>query len=82
MHELGITQRLLEVVLERAVAAGAHRIEDIQLEIGEESAVAPDAVALYWPLVSRGTMAEGARLDIATAQDPAAFRVVAIDVDD
>jgi hydrogenase nickel incorporation protein HypA/HybF len=81
MHELGITQRLLEVVLDRAGAAGASRITDVYLEIGEASDVASDALAWYWPQVSRATPAEGARLVIDHSDDPSAFHVVAIDVD-
>lgn len=84
MHELGITSRLLEVVLERAAAAGAARVSDVHLEIGEESDVAPEALEHYWPQVSEGTPAEGARLvfSVAPASDPFACRVVAIDVPD
>ncbi len=84
MHELGITSRLLEVVLERAAAAGATRVSDVHLEIGEESDVAPEALEHYWPQVSRATPAEGARLlfSAAPANDPFACRVVAIDVPD
>jgi hydrogenase nickel incorporation protein HypA/HybF len=80
MHELGITQRILEVALERAAVVGATRITDIHLEIGEDSDVAPESLELYWPEVSRSTPAEGARLRVALASDPFACRVVAIDV--
>jgi Zn finger protein HypA/HybF involved in hydrogenase expression len=82
MHELGITSRLLEVVLDRAAAAGAKRVREVHLEIGEESDVAPEALRHYWPQVSGGTPAEGARLVIGVARDPFACRVVAIDVPD
>ena len=82
MHELGITSRLLEVVLARAADAGAVRVTDVHLEIGEESDVAPQALEHYWPQVSGGTLAEGARLRFAVATDPWACRVVAIDVPD
>lgn len=84
MHELGIASRLLEVVLERAAAAGATRVSDVHLEIGEESDVAPEALEQYWPQVSRATPAEGARLvfGVAAPADPFACRVVAIDVPD
>ncbi len=82
MHELGITGRLLEVVLERAAAAGAARVSDVHLEIGEESDVAPQALEHYWPQVSEGTPAEGARLVFSVASEPFACRVVAIDVPD
>ena len=82
MHELGITSRLLEVVLERAAAAGATLVSDVHLEIGDESDVAPEALAHYWPQVSDGTPAAGARLVFRVAGDPFACRVVAIDVPD
>lgn len=82
MHEHGITSRLLEVVLERAAAAGAERVTEVDLEIGEESDVAPQALEHYWPEISAGTPAEGARLVFGKATDPFAFRVVAIDVPD
>ena len=82
MHELGITQRILEVALERAAEAGATRISDVHLEIGEESDVAPQALELYWPQVSQDTPAEGARLVFSVASEPFACRVVAIDVPD
>ena len=82
MHELGITSRLLEVVLERAAAAGAARVSEVHLEIGEESDIAREALEHYWPQVSGGTPAEGARLAFSVASDPWACRVVAIDVPD
>ena len=83
MHELGITSRLLDVVLQRAAAAGATRVSDVHLEIGEESDVAPESLEHYWPQVSRATPAEGARLVFSVASDdPWACRVVAIDVPD
>ena len=82
MHEHGITSRLLEVVLERAAAAGATRVSDVHIEIGADSDVAPEALEHYWPDISDGTAAEGARLVFGHAADPWACRVVAIDVPD
>jgi len=81
MHELGITRRLLEVVLERAAEAGAHRVNAVHLEIGEESDVAPESLAFYWVDVCRATPAEGARLLFTTAVDPFSCRVTAVDAD-
>lgn len=82
MHEHGITSRLLEVVVERAAAAGATRVSDVYIEIGDESDVASQALEHYWPEISDGTPAEGARLVFGRADDPWACRVVAIDVPD
>jgi Zn finger protein HypA/HybF involved in hydrogenase expression len=81
MHELGITRRLLDVVLARAAEAGATRITAVHLEIGEESDVAPESLDFYWADVARATPAEGARLLFATAADPFSCRVTAVDAD-
>ncbi len=83
MHEAGITRRLLEVVLERAAAAGAENITAVHLEIGEEAEASPVAIDFYWPEISRGSAAEGAQLFFQPVfDDPWACRVTAIDVDD
>lgn len=83
MHELGITRRLLDVVLARAAAAGATRVSAVHLEIGEDSDVAPESLDFYWADVARATPAEGARLIFAptAGEDPLSCRVVAIDAD-
>jgi Zn finger protein HypA/HybF involved in hydrogenase expression len=82
MHELGVTQRILEVALDRAAKAQAERITAVHLEIGEESDVTSQSVEFYWPQVSEDTPAEGARLVFTVADDPWACRMVAIDVGD
>lgn len=62
MHELAVTQALLALALERAKEAGATRISDIHLEIGQLSSYVDDSVQFYWDTISQGTMAEGAKL--------------------
>ena len=62
MHELADTERLLEVVLHQARAAKARRVAALHLVIGQATTVAEDSVRFYWDSVSRGTVAEGARL--------------------
>jgi hydrogenase nickel incorporation protein HypA/HybF len=62
MHELAVTQSMLEIALRHARAAGAERVCDIYLVIGQLSSIVDDSVAFYWDFVSKGTPAEGARL--------------------
>lgn len=62
MHELPVTQALLELVLERGAGANAARVTDIYVEIGQLSSYVDDSVQFYWDIISRGTMAERARL--------------------
>jgi hydrogenase nickel incorporation protein HypA/HybF len=61
MHELGITQSIVEIVTEKAQGA---KVLSIVLEIGKLSGVLPDAVQFCFDVCSRGTSAQGARLDI------------------
>ncbi len=72
MHELAITQSMLEIVLRHARQAGAPRVVEIHLVIGQLSSIVDDSVAFYWDMVARGTPAEGARLDFRRV--PARFQ--------
>lgn len=63
MHELAVTQNVLEIALRHARQAGAGRINTIHLVVGQLSSIVDDSVAFYWDFVARGTPAEGARLD-------------------
>ena len=61
MHELSIAQGIVTLVDE---AARGRRIACVNIEIGVMSGIAPDAVAFSFDLVTEGTRAEGARLNI------------------
>lgn len=62
MHELSITQSLLEIALRHAEKAGAERILQLNLVIGELSSIVDESVQFYWNIVSQNTIAEGAEL--------------------
>ncbi len=62
MHELAITQRMLDLVLEQAKKVGAEKVEKINLLIGEMSGVVDESVQFYFDFLSKGTIAERARL--------------------
>jgi hydrogenase nickel incorporation protein HypA/HybF len=62
MHELAVTQSVLEIVLRHARRAGGARVSAIHLVVGQLSSIVDDSVAFYWESVARGTPAEGARL--------------------
>jgi len=82
MHEAGVTERILEVVLEHATEANAHRVTDVYLEVGEESGIDTESVELHWPLLSKGSVAEGAALHFAASDAPFTFRLTSIEVDE
>ncbi len=62
MHELPITESILEIAQRHAQQAGATRIADIYMAIGQLSSVIDDSIRFYWDMISEGTIAEGARL--------------------
>jgi hydrogenase nickel incorporation protein HypA/HybF len=64
MHELSATESLLRIVLDEAAKAGATKVTRISLKIGEWSTFVPDSIEFCFGIVSPGTAAEGAELDI------------------
>ena len=62
MHELAITQDMLELVLEQAKKAGAGEVGKINLVIGEMCGVVGESMQFYFNFLSKGTIAEGATL--------------------
>lgn len=82
MHEAGVTERILEIVVEHAKEAHAQRVTDVYLEVGEESGIDTDSVELHWPLLSKGSVAEGATLHFDQADAPFTFRLTSIEVDE
>ena len=72
MHELAITQSLLEISLRHAQQADSVRIKSLNLVIGELSSIVDDSIQFYWDIISRGTIAEGSLLNFRRI--PAALR--------
>jgi hydrogenase nickel incorporation protein HypA/HybF len=66
MHEMSITQSLLEIALAEAAKCNAKRITVINLKIGALTGVVEESVTMYLEFLAKDTPAEGARL-VATA---------------
>ena len=62
MHEMAVTEDIMRIVTEHAAQAGAERITDIHLVIGDMSSFVDDSIQFYFDLLSPGTVAEGATL--------------------
>ncbi len=61
MHELGITQNIVAIAAEHAHGAKVRRIS---LEIGQLTAIMPDAIEFCFDVCAQGTPLEGATLEI------------------
>lgn len=64
MHEMGITQGILSASFEAAENAGATRITEIRVSIGEMTEIVATALEFAFDALTPGTMAEGAQLVI------------------
>jgi len=63
MHELPITENILEIALRHAKQANARKISTIYLAIGNLASIVDDSVQFYWDIVAKDTIAEGAILN-------------------
>ena len=62
MHELSVTESVLEIACKHAEQAQANRVTDIYLVIGRLSSIVDDSVAFYWDIIAKDTLCEGAQL--------------------
>jgi hydrogenase nickel incorporation protein HypA/HybF len=61
MHELSITQSVVDAIVERMAGA---TVRCVRLEIGKLSGVVPDSVRFCFDVICAGTPLAGATLDI------------------
>ena len=64
MHELSVMTYLLEAVEEKAREIGAARVVAINLVMGERASMFDDSLLFYFDMLTPGTRAEGARLNV------------------
>lgn len=62
MHELAVTQSLLDLTLRHARALHARRVTRINVVVSQLSTLADTSVRFYWQSVARDTLAEHAVL--------------------
>ena len=66
MHEMAIAESVLEIVEAAARGNAAARVSTVWLELGALSHVEARALAFCFDAVTRGSLAEGAALEIVT----------------
>lgn len=62
MHELAVTESVLEIAIRHAKAQNARRITELFIVVGEWSSTVDDSVQFYWDMISENTIAQGAKL--------------------
>jgi hydrogenase nickel incorporation protein HypA/HybF len=72
MHELALTQSIVEIVAEHAQG---RRVRRITLEVGRLTCILPSALRFCFDVATQGTALEGASLDIIEIEAQARCRV-------
>ena len=62
MHELGVTENIVNIALTKAGEAQASKVIKINLVVGELAGFVPDCIQFYFDTLSKGTIAQGAVL--------------------
>jgi hydrogenase nickel incorporation protein HypA/HybF len=64
MHELPVTESILNIVLKHAAANRVRAVVSISLRVGEMSDLEDEWIQRYFDYLSKDTVAEGAKLKI------------------
>ena len=64
MHEMALTESIVEIACEEARKQSAARVTRVRLAVGQLSHAEPDALTFCFAAVAAGTLAEGAELEI------------------
>ena len=64
MHEMSLAHGVLQILEEAAAREGFGRVKTVWLEIGALAAVEPDSLSFCFDVVTRGSVADGARLEM------------------
>ena len=78
MHELAITQSVVDMVLDRTAD---RRVSAVRLQVGRLSGVVPDAMRFCYELVTAGTSLAGSTVEIAQVPGRAHCRSCGEDID-
>ena len=75
MHEMSLAENVLQIIEDAARTRDFQRVRTVVLEIGALSAVEPEAMRFCFDAVTRGSIVEGAQLEII--ETPGAGRCTA-----
>ena len=64
MHEMALCEELVQAIEALAGSQGFSRVHAVWLEVGALAAVECDAMRFNFDIITKGTLAEDARLDI------------------
>ena len=68
MHEMSIAQSVLDIIIQESQNHKVNRVLSVAVKVGELSAVETESLRFCFDFLSKGTLAEGARLEIERVQ--------------
>ena len=78
MHELALTQTIVDLVVERARREGVRAVSRVTIEVGAAAGVESDALRFCFDIVTADTLVKGAELAIETIALQARCRTCAL----
>jgi hydrogenase nickel incorporation protein HypA/HybF len=66
MHEVAVMSQIVDLILTEAKKRDAEHVTNVKLEIGEYTFLGEEQMRFAFEVLSKGTVAEGADLDITT----------------
>ena len=64
MHEVSMMQNTLDIAIAQAKQSNASKIDRLTMNIGDLSGVIPEALEFAFEVLTKGTIAENAQLEI------------------
>ena len=64
MHELALTESIINIAVDEAKKYNAGKVLEIKIKVGEMSGVIPELIQEYFNIASRGTIADSAKLTV------------------
>ena len=64
MHEMSLCESVISILNREAKRHHFTRVKTVRIEIGARSCVAPEAMDFCFRAITRGTLADGARLEL------------------
>lgn len=80
VHEMSLCEGVLRILEEQAVIQDYSRVRKVTLEIGMLSTAVPESMEMCFEAVTRGTLADGARLEIVRTPGEAWCRKCSVTV--
>ncbi len=62
MHELAVTESILDIAVKYAEQAQASRVTDLYIVVGRLSSIVDDSVQFYWEIVTQDSICAGSKL--------------------